>query len=123
MYANPYLSTFNHPKSGDCKRFTFGSSFAACCLVHILATRGQVSSLTWEWQGCPTVALSHQRATRASKRATNQKLKALFNWEVFVKRDRLSLSDVSFEFFLAHIVIEKNGELHLVMLSIDWSWS
>ena len=26
-----YLSTFNHPKSGDFKRFTIGASFAAFC--------------------------------------------------------------------------------------------
>ena len=72
---------------------------------------------------CRGVQLPHCRsATRTSKRATNEKLKALFNWEVFVKHDQLSLSDVSFELFLVQIVF-KNSELHLVILSIDWSWS
>ena len=70
-------------------------------------------------QGCPTIALSHQSPTRASKRATNQKLKALFNWEVFVKHDQLSLSDVSFELFLVQIVFKKTVN----SISIDWSWS
>ena len=50
-------------------------------------------------QGCPTVALSHQRATGASKRATKKTLKALFNWEYFAKHDQLSLSDISLNYF------------------------
>ena len=49
----------------------------------------------------------HQSATKASKRATKQKLKALFNWEAFVKHDQLGLSDVSFELFLVQIVFKK----------------
>ena len=47
--------------------------------------------------GCPTVALSHQCVIGASKHATNQKPKALFNWEIFAKHDKLSLSDISME--------------------------
>ena len=44
--SDAYLSTFNHTKSGDFRWFTIGASFVAFCLVPILATRGQVISLT-----------------------------------------------------------------------------
>ena len=46
------------------------------------------------YEGCPTITLSHQRVTGASKRATNQNIKALFNWEFFATHDKLSLSDI-----------------------------
>ena len=36
-------------------------------------------------QGRPIVTLSHQLVTAASKHVTNQKLKALFNWDFFRK--------------------------------------
>ena len=71
-------------------------------------------------QGCPTVALSHQSATRASKSATNQKLKALFNWEVFVKHDQLSLLDVLFELFLEQIVFEKRWTPFSIGLGLNY---
>ena len=58
-------------------------------------------------QGCPTVGLSHQQATWASKSATSPKLKALFNWEIFAKHDQLSLSDNSLELFLIQNVSKK----------------
>ena len=44
-----------------------------------------------EVRGCPTVALLHQGVTGASKGATNQKLKALFNREIFAKYDNAML--------------------------------
>ena len=56
-------------------------------------------------QGCPTVALLHQPATGTSKRATNQKLKALFYWEFFAKHDLMSLLDISLELFLIMIFL------------------
>ena len=58
------------------------------------------------FQGCPIVALSHKCGTGASKRATNKKLKALFNWEIFAKHDQLSLSDISLELFLIQIIFK-----------------
>ena len=50
----------------------------------------------------------HQRATRALKHATNQKLKALFNLEIFAKHDKLSLPHtcISLELFLIQIVFK-----------------
>ena len=45
LFNDAYLSTFNYPKSGDFMRFIIWASFTAFCLVPILATRGQVSSL------------------------------------------------------------------------------
>ena len=58
-------------------------------------------------QGCPTVTLSHQDATGDSKRATNQKLMAIFNWKIFAKHDRLSQSNISLLLFLMQIVLKK----------------
>ena len=40
----------------------------------------KLSSIGFE--GCPTVALLHHRATGVSKLVTNQNLRALFYWEV-----------------------------------------
>ena len=68
------------------------------------------------------VTLSHQHATGASKckKKTTKKTKTLFNWEIFSKHEQLSLSDISLELFLIQIVFK---EPHLVILTIDWSWS
>ena len=49
-------------------------------------------------QGSPSVA--EAGVTGASKRAKTQKLKALFNWEIFEKHDQLSLLCISLALFL-----------------------
>ena len=64
-----------------------------------------------------TVALSHAGETGASKRATNQKEKALFNWEILSKHDQLSLSDISLELFLIQIVFKTSDNIHSYYLT------
>ena len=58
--------------------------------------------------GCPTVALSHQHATGASKPAINQQLKALFSWDLFSHNMtmQLSLWDISLDLFLIQVVFK-----------------
>ena len=52
------------------------------------------------------VQLLHQLATGASKRVTNLKLKAPFNWEILAKHDKSSLSDISLRLFFIQLVFK-----------------
>ena len=56
----------------------------------------------------------------ALKRATNQKLEALFNWEIFRKTWQIQIFHLNHFWYKLYL---KTIELHSVVPSIDWSWS
>ena len=69
-------------------------------------------------EGCPYAYV----CDRGFKVCDKPKIKALFNWEIFAKLDLLGPSDIPIELYWYKFYI-KTGEFHLLILSIDWSWS
>ena len=69
------------------------------------------------------VQLSHCRTNVRQGLQTvrqTQENKALFNCEIFTKHDHFSISDISLSYFWNKLYL-KASELHLVILSVDWS--
>ena len=63
-------------------------------------------------QGCPTVALLHQRAIGASRRATKQNLVALFNWEISAKHDWLTYQICHLNYFDTNYIQKPVNSIH-----------
>ena len=82
-------------------------------------SRNPKSKFLSRFQGCPTVALSHQRATGVWKLATNQKNKALFNWEISQDMKNWDYHIFHVNYFWYKLYL-KNSDLYLVILTIDW---